>query len=171
MMKRCKGPCGLEKALEAFGIDRTTRDGRRGKCKACIAAKDRAYYANLPEEQKEKRRASFRRWCQQNPAKHKAAYNRNRKKRLYGIDDETYTRMLIAQDHRCAICGEEETIKSNGKDVDSLSIDHDHTTGTVRGLLCHRCNRGLGYFHDNPLVLEAAARYVRKYAAANVTED
>ena len=60
--------------------------------------------------------------------------------------------MLEAQGKKCYLC------KSSKK----LVVDHDHNTGKVRGLLCDLCNRGLGYFKDNPDVLIAAAKYVKQ---------
>jgi Recombination endonuclease VII. len=55
----------------------------------------------------------------------------------------------------CKICGGVDTHQS-------LSIDHDHSTGKVRGLLCSACNIGLGYFRDDPVLLEMAASYLRE---------
>jgi hypothetical protein len=56
--------------------------------------------------------------------------------RQLGVTDDEYARMLAAQGGGCAICG--ATPKTR-----RLHVDHDHKTGTVRGLLCHRCNRAL----------------------------
>lgn len=65
-----------------------------------------------------------------------------------------YELMLRDQNGCCAIC---KTKPPKGKRLD---IDHDHSTGEVRGLLCGLCNRGLGLFKDNPNTLRSAADYV-----------
>jgi hypothetical protein len=62
----------------------------------------------------------------------------------YGITPEYYRALLLAQNGVCALCGEPETQTLKGTLI-SLSVDHDHKTGKVRGLLCIRCNRGLHY--------------------------
>jgi hypothetical protein len=66
--------------------------------------------------------------------------------RTYGLTPEEYTRHFKAQGGVCAICKQPETrrIKKTNT-VCSLAVDHDHVTGDVRGLLCNRCNHGLGY--------------------------
>ncbi len=53
-----------------------------------------------------------------------------------GVSDDDYTRLLAAQDGHCALC-------PNTPKTRRLHVDHDHATGEVRGLLCHRCNRAL----------------------------
>ena len=63
--------------------------------------------------------------------------------------------MLRQQDNRCAVCRSEDP-GHHGK----FSVDHDHTTDRVRGLLCHHCNVGLGHFYDNPSFLLQAAAYL-----------
>lgn len=70
----------------------------------------------------------------------------------YGLTIEDYEAMLAAQLGQCALC---QRIPSY-----ELVVDHDHKTGRVRGLLCHRCNAGLGYLGDTTAVLERALRYV-----------
>ncbi len=77
----------------------------------------------------------------------------------YGITGEDYTRMHKQQGGLCAICKKPETMSRS----DRLSVDHCHTTGKVRGLLCANCNNGLGRFKDDPAALNAAARYIRKH--------
>lgn len=76
----------------------------------------------------------------------------------YGISLEDYNLMLKQQEHKCAICNTDET------DVyrQTLYVDHCHSTGAVRGLLCMQCNSGLGKFKDSLERLEAAKEYLRK---------
>lgn len=81
----------------------------------------------------------------------------------YGITIEEFDRMFALQSGVCAICHKPE--KDNYKR--RLSVDHDHNTGKVRGLLCHACNTAIGKFGDNPDRLESAARYLRLYEELN----
>lgn len=71
----------------------------------------------------------------------------------YGLTITQYEAMLADQSGGCAICG----TKPDGK---RLAIDHCHTTGKVRGLLCAPCNWGLGYFRDNTNLLHKAVKYL-----------
>ena len=70
----------------------------------------------------------------------------------YGLSSEKYDAMLLAQENACAICH----ISFDG----TPHVDHDHTSGNVRGLLCHGCNIGLGHFRDNRDTLLSAADYL-----------
>jgi hypothetical protein len=75
----------------------------------------------------------------------------------YGLTPELYVEMLSRQDFKCAICG---TDKPSNKDI-YFHVDHDHATNEIRGLLCLKCNMGLGYFNDNIKTLSNAIRYLR----------
>jgi hypothetical protein len=88
--------------------------------------------------------------------------------KAYGISRETLIRMQLEQDNRCYICGLPETATRNGV-VRRLTIDHNHRTGKVRHLLCSACNLLIGQCHENPLLLEKAAAYLRT-ENANYTE-
>lgn len=78
-----------------------------------------------------------------------------RLKRQYSITEEQYEAIFKKQDGRCAICFCRQHYQR-------LSVDHDHKTGMVRGLLCTNCNRGLGRFFDSALRLQNAAAYITK---------
>ena len=71
---------------------------------------------------------------------------------------ESYVQWYSAQGDRCAICGK----KRDGDGVRSLHLDHDHATMQARGLLCVWCNRGIGFFRDNPYLLRSAIEYLTK---------
>lgn len=72
-----------------------------------------------------------------------------------GLTRAEYDGLLRAQDGVCAICGWE---CSSGR---RLAVDHDHRTGKVRGLLCTKCNMGIGMFWDETDLLHKAADYLR----------
>jgi Autographiviridae endonuclease VII len=85
--------------------------------------------------------------------------DRARLRRLYGIDQAEFYRMLAAQGGVCAICS--GTNKDRKRKL--LCVDHCHTTGKVRGLLCSFCNGALGMFKDNPDLARKAADYIDKH--------
>lgn len=104
--------------------------------------------------------------------KWKAAINKSRRQapwykrhlqsvrlRQFGLTIEQYEAMLEGQKGRCLICG---TTKSSANRL--LSVDHDHATGSVRGLLCNNCNTGLGLFQDSVKLLRAATRYLNRFS-------
>lgn len=98
-------------------------------------------------------------WALANPDKVKDA----RLKRKYGIGIDQYNQLYEEQNGLCAICGKPETSSSRNGKIKELSVDHNHRTSAVRGLLCMACNQSLGGFKDNPEYLDNAARYLRKY--------
>ena len=75
-------------------------------------------------------------------------------KKHYGISQEEFDSMSLAQNHCCKIC------KWPAGENRALDVDHCHLTGKIRGLLCNKCNRGLGLFKDNPSLLISAASYL-----------
>lgn len=87
----------------------------------------------------------------------------------YGIDFAEYQRMLVAQKGVCAICDQPETKVEKGS-IRLLSVDHDHKTGAVRGLLCANCNLAIGYACDDPTILQKAIGYLRKHDPDNVVK-
>jgi hypothetical protein len=76
-------------------------------------------------------------------------------KKKYGITPAQYDDMFDAQEGKCAICTRHQLEFKRRFDV-----DHNHDTGEVRGLLCHDCNRALGFLKDSPKNAEAALDYL-----------
>jgi Recombination endonuclease VII len=84
------------------------------------------------------------------------------RKSLYGVTPEDYTRRNKEQRNLCAICGKKERrIHYKTQKPQSLSVDHDHRSGKVRGLLCSDCNIGLGMFQDDLTLLLKAVKYLQ----------
>jgi DNA-directed RNA polymerase subunit RPC12/RpoP len=73
-------------------------------------------------------------------------------KTMYGIED--WMIIIKQQNYKCAICGNELDMAKN------THIDHDHETGKVRGILCHCCNMGIGFFKDDITRIEKALIYL-----------
>lgn len=125
---------------------------------------------------REETNAYHREWRKANPDKQRAYYQRRKEeqriyaatyhpahkkerkncelKKAYGISLEQFNRMYEKQHGLCAICNKE----IEGK---SCHTDHCHETGQVRGLLCSKCNRGIGNFNDNSSLLKRAADYIQ----------
>jgi hypothetical protein len=77
-------------------------------------------------------------------------------KRKYNISSEHYIELFNKQNGRCAICGiHQNELKK------SLGVDHNHKTNKIRGLLCDKCNRGLGYFNDELNLLVNATNFLK----------
>jgi hypothetical protein len=96
--------------------------------------------------------------------KHKVRIRKAHLKQCYGLSLEEYDEMVERQGGVCAICGKPET----AQDVNSgtnrrLSVDHCHKTNEVRGLLCSKCNTGLGLFKDDITSLRSAINYLTTY--------
>lgn len=75
----------------------------------------------------------------------------------YGISIEEYDNLLLKQNGKCAIC---ETVKNSVNRA--LAVDHNHKTNRVRGLLCDKCNDGIGRFNDSVELLEKAKKYLKE---------
>jgi len=133
--KVCTG-CGQLKLASSFYLDRRRKSGLQSRCKAC----DKWRFKT----------ASYRAKKKEYDKHYYIKYN-------YGISLEEYNMFVVAQKGVCLICSKKCFRHKR------LSIDHDHKTGKIRGLLCHKCNNGLGLFNDSPVLLKKAAEYVSMY--------
>lgn len=132
-MKHCN-KCNTTKPLSEFHRNKNKKDGHASTCKACNNARVRL-----------DKRGKY------NPVS-------NRRKHLlrtYGMTPEQYDAMLEAQGGVCAICKRPERIKGR-----RLCVDHCHSTGEVRGLLCNACNIALGKLEDNLESIKVAIKYL-----------
>lgn len=91
-------------------------------------------------------------------AENRDSIRRQKALKKYGITKEQYDNLLRRQNYKCAVCA---TDSPDG--AGDWHIDHCHNTGAVRGLLCSKCNVGLGMFNDDPEALRLAASYIEKH--------
>lgn len=102
------------------------------------------------------------RWTKQNQqVENKQRQRKWHLQKNYGLTTEAYNTMVAGQNGVCAICGTKPNTKGNNGKI--LLVDHNHKTGEVRGLLCHRCNKLLSDAQDSPAILEAGAEYLRPH--------
>jgi hypothetical protein len=133
-MKVCR-VCEKDKELSEFGL--TAAGNPRGICKTC--AYDQVLIRKSADPDGWKLR--------------QLGINRKHK---YGITPDKVRAMLEDQDNQCAICPE-------AIDYVTAHLDHCHNSLDIRGLLCKRCNTGLGMFRDQEEYLTSAIRYLRKH--------
>jgi hypothetical protein len=188
--KKCPD-CGVEKELSQFSPAQGRRDGRGTYCKPCMSRRSQVSYRErraaagavvrtreaLPDGHKRcpdceqvevveefprnkgarDGRGGYCKPCHNARTRETAdrLYGGGRNYHLkarYGITAAEYDALLAAQDGPCALCGERP----------AEHVDHDHTFGQVRGLLCSCCNQGLGNFRDRREYLQAAVDYLER---------
>jgi Autographiviridae endonuclease VII len=124
--------CRIEKSVEDFHRSSTSKDGIQYTCKTCNKAR-----LSTPENVERRKRYAWLACLKK-----------------FGITEDQYHGMFDRQLGLCAICHKPEN------DI-KLAVDHCHDTGKVRGLLCKRCNMGIGLLGDNPDTLISAAMYLK----------
>jgi len=85
----------------------------------------------------------------------KGKERRNHLRKSYGLTLEEFDERLAAQGGVCKLCGKQNKKKR-------LQVDHHHGSGKIRGLLCWRCNYGLHWFSEDPVMFSAVAQYLRE---------
>lgn len=151
-------PLQRERNREAYLKDPVAHRARADKWKAENPERYATTQQTHREQNREKYRVSSAEWYRQNKDVAKDQ-TRIRKLASYGLTPETYMELSASQDHKCAICGDPYGMESLKH---PLYVDHCHKTGEVRGLLCSRCNTGLGLFRDNPDLMLAAVTYLTR---------
>jgi hypothetical protein len=172
--KRCP-KCATWKTESEFSKSRSTKSGLRSLCKVCSAtANKRVRDRNKNREnivipstktcfhcKKSKPGSDFYKSKVMKDGlqgRCKSCDLIKQRMVIYGTSEKWLTETFEEQNGKCAICGfiPDHTDKY-------LSVDHIHGTDRVRGLLCGRCNKGIGLLQDSPAVLRAAAAYIEKY--------
>lgn len=126
--------CNAEKCTSKFHNNSNRSDGKDNRCKEC---KRRSY-----------------KYTDEIYIKNK----RNNLRSKFNLSLEEYNKMFNNQEGCCAICGTHQSKLSR-----SLAVDHSHTNGHIRGLLCQVCNTALGKFKDSIEMLDKAAQYLKRY--------
>lgn len=125
--------------------------GKKWRCRRCHNETARRYRQRHPD------------WYRKQVAKDPFKYRRHKLRTLYGLTLEQFNSMLERQQKTCALCGKPEVRKMR-KRVAPLVVDHDHATGKVRDLLCHRCNVRLAAVED-PAWLMQALGYLKRHGS------
>ena len=137
-LRECK--CGTvaytEQELHLFHKSPRNKYGRAKECKECMNKAGRNRAANKSEEDKREKHLQY----------------------YYDIGNAEYNYMYTTQKGRCKICGDNKP----GDGGKYFHVDHCHTTLRVRGLLCVKCNKGLGCFSDREDLLLEAIEYLKK---------
>ena len=138
--KKCP-KCGKRKPRDAFYLDWKREGALHTYCKDCCKSKAKESYAR---SDKAERTRIHREWVRAN-RDHIRAY---KVAQSLGITVQEVEAVLARG--KCDLCGSTE----------GLCVDHCHRAGHIRGLLCSACNKGLGFFRDDPRLLRKAARYL-----------
>jgi hypothetical protein len=146
--------CHQEKSWTEFNSSPNRRPfGLSSSCKPCDlerkSGQKRSAWYRLPEESRAKSRDKQLR-------------------KNFGISAVEYDAMFQNQEGLCAICGQSETYIHHATQKPArLAVDHDHSTGKVRALLCGNCNKGLGCLKDDVSLLEKAIQYLKEHNNVN----
>jgi hypothetical protein len=159
-MKQCT-KCGQLKELTEFNKQKASKDGLKTICKSCKKISNKNYREHNPDYSKVYYQDNKERidklsvlWHHNN----KEILKDGALRKKYGITLQQRTIMSEEQGGRCKICNIEEKHSTR----QALCVDHDHDTGAVRGLLCGRCNVGLGMFQDSSEFIIKAATYLQE---------
>lgn len=148
--------CKQEKPLEMFGLDRSKKDCKHSYCTSCDRQKRKDYY----NKNKEKHAVVQKAWYDNNREKVRASQSNWHYLSNYGITKESFLSLAQEQDNKCKICSKKLTFDK--KCHSSAVLDHCHSTGNIRGVLCNSCNTALGKFKDNITILEKAITYLKE---------
>lgn len=140
-LKRC-AKCTENKPLDEFGVKKFNKDGLNHYCLLCERKRCQTTYSRPEYKERVKYKQIFR---------------------LYGLTKEQYLSKLEQQEYKCAICS---MVLSNDKDT---HIDHCHSTGKIRDILCKKCNHLLGSVNDDVEQLQKYINYIYVHKSVHGT--
>ena len=117
------------------------------------------------KENKELCRIKSIEWANTHKEQRKLTLRKFQLKKFYGLSIDQFQKMLSNQNNCCALCSNE--FKSDS----DTSVDHNHTTGNVRQLLCKKCNFGIGMFNEDVSLLSKAINYINKWDVNKLVES
>jgi hypothetical protein len=138
LIRKCSA-CKVTLPSSEFNLNSSRGDGLEPCCKKCVSKKGMD-------------------WQKRHPT---AAWEASLK-REYGIDSGVFNLLWESQGNRCAVCKRERMVGEK-----RFHVDHDHITGKVRGILCFKCNSGIGLFRDNPVLLHRVIEYLKSGLLCN----
>jgi hypothetical protein len=166
--------CKIEKPITDFNKNQNDKFGFNSICRDCqkiykrewvkLNKKKISKYMQDYRKNHSKKLNKMNKAWRNSHTEHLKKYRNNQDiKFLYNITREEYNNILNKQNGVCAICGNQEIIIHGvTKQIMKLSVDHNHKTGKVRGLLCGHCNKALGGFKDNQEILNRAILYLKE---------
>lgn len=152
--------CNTVKLLYEFVKDKHEKTGYTYRCKQCRSVYQKKWRDENPDRVKElNKRKKIKRDIYYKDPDRKLKYRRKYIEKTFNIEYSIYEKLENDQNNLCAICNlPEKSIRNK-----YLSIDHDHKTGKIRGLLCSTCNTSLGQFYDSPIIVNNALQYLLKH--------
>lgn len=150
--------CNQEKPLRAKQMCRSCYEKQLYGTNSEYAEKQRTYAKEWRKNNSERcKQRDKERWADKEYVKHQSAYKWTKLLNSYGLDQEKYDALVT---NGCQLCG--------SLTAGAYHLDHCHTTGVFRGLLCSKCNNGLGMLGDSIASLEKAIEYL-KHTNINTT--
>lgn len=137
MFTRICSACSEKKPISEFNRNKSKPGGYTTQCKDCVKAyrdSNKEYYSNYNSQYRKRYPHTYQRHL----------------KYTYGLSPEQYESLATQQSYLCLICNKEA----------KLVVDHCHSTGQVRGLLCQKCNTALGKFNEDTAILRRAIAYL-----------
>lgn len=165
-MKKCTN-CKQEKKSAEFNVDKSTKDGRTCWCRLCWKSFNKTYrFKNRDKMNKNRKEWGInnRPKVNANVRKYRTkhiAYDKQRKesywlKWKYGITVDQKSKMIFDQNGRCGCCG--ELFENEAK---KIAVDHCHDTGTIRKILCNKCNFAIGLIDESVEKAQKILEYIK----------